>query len=71
MPISMYDAAVVQSITRLTILQGILEKGKAHATAKEVDEVNYTSMRLVPDMLPLASQVRIACDIAKRGVAKL
>jgi uncharacterized protein len=71
MPISMHDAAIGQSIARLAILQSILEKGKAHAAAKGTDEANYVTMRLVPDMLPFASQIRIACDIAKRGAAKL
>jgi uncharacterized protein len=71
MSLSMYSISVPQMIQRLTVLQSILGKGKAHAESKGVDEVNYTSMRAIPDMLPLAAQVRIACDIAKRGVAKL
>jgi uncharacterized protein len=71
MPSSMYDISIPQMIGRLSILQSILEKGKAHAAAKGTDEAHYTAMRLIPDMLPLASQVRIACDIAKRGAAKL
>jgi uncharacterized protein len=71
MPLSMYQASVPVIVRALKALQGVLAKGKAHAAAKETDEANYVTMRLVPDMLPLAAQVRIACDIAKRGVAKL
>lgn len=71
MPLSMYDVTVPQAIVRLSVLRSILEKGKAHAAAKGTDEANYLELRTVPDMLPLAAQVRIACDIAKRGVARL
>lgn len=71
MAISMYDATVPVITRALKALQGVLDKGKAHAAAKGTDEANYLTMRLVPDMLPLASQIRIACDIAKRGVSRL
>jgi hypothetical protein len=71
MTISMYAATVPVCIKALTALQGVLAKGKAHAAAKNTDEANYLAMRQVPDMLPLATQVRIACDIAKRGTARL
>ncbi len=71
MSLSMFQASVPPAIHALTALQGVLEKGKAHAAAKNTDEANYLTMRQAPDMLPLATQVRIACDIAKRGVARL
>lgn len=71
MTISMHHASSVAVARALTALKGLLVKGKAHATAKGTDEANYLAMRIVPDMLPLVSQVRIACDIAKRGCAKL
>jgi hypothetical protein len=71
MSLSMYQASVPVAIRALTALQGVLAKGKAHAEAKGTDEANYLAMRIAPDMLPFASQVRIACDIAKRGVARL
>jgi hypothetical protein len=67
----MYQASVPPIIRALTALQGVLAKGKAHAVAKGTDEANYLAMRLVPDMLPLTAQIRIACDIAKRGTARL
>ncbi|MFM2098810.1 MAG: hypothetical protein RLZZ366_349 [Pseudomonadota bacterium] len=71
MTLSMYQASVPPVIRALTALQGVIEKGKAHAAAKGTDEANYLSMRITPDMLPLSAQVRIACDIAKRGVGRL
>ena len=71
MSLSMYQSSVPVLSRALTNLQGVLTKAKAHAAAKGTDEANYLAMRLVPDMLPLASQVRIACDVGKRGVARL
>jgi hypothetical protein len=71
MSLSMYQASVPILVRALGNLKGVLEKGKAHADAKGTDEANYLTMRLVPDMLPFASQIRIACDVAKRGMARL
>ncbi len=71
MTISMYEAGVPVATKALNALKGVLAKGKAHAAAKGTDEANYLAMRLVPDMLPFASQIRIACDIAKRGFSRL
>lgn len=71
MSLSMYQASVPVCIHALTALQGVLEKGKAHAAAKGTDEANYLGLRQAPDMLPLGTQVRIACDIAKRGASRL
>ncbi len=71
MTISMYQASVPVVIRALTALQGVIAKGKAHAVAKGTDEANYLSLRVAPDMLPLTAQVRIACDIAKRGISRL
>ena len=71
MSMSMYQASVPILSRALENLIGILEKGKAHAAAKGVDEANYVTMRLIPDMLPLSAQVRIATDIAKRGISRL
>jgi uncharacterized protein len=71
MSLSMYQASVPVLIRALENLINVLGKGSAHAKAKGVDEVNYTSMRLIPDMFPLAKQVQIVCDIAKSGGARL
>jgi uncharacterized protein len=71
MPLSMYQASVPPLIRALSALQGVLDKGKAHAAAKGTDEANYLSMRITPDMLPFTAQIGIACDIVKRGVSRL
>jgi hypothetical protein len=52
-------------------LSAVLEKGLAHAAAKKFDSNVLVSSRLAPDMLPLAKQVQIACDIAKNSAARL
>jgi hypothetical protein len=52
-------------------LSAILEKGTALAAAKKFDSAVLVTARLAPDMLPLARQVQIACDTAKKGAARL
>ena len=52
-------------------LSAILEKGTALAAAKKFDSAVLVTSRLAPDMLPLARQVQIACDTAKKGAARL
>jgi uncharacterized protein len=52
-------------------LAAILEKGAAYAEAKKVDQTVLLNSRLFPDMFPLARQVQVASDIARRGVARL
>jgi hypothetical protein len=71
MSLSVYDSSVPVVIKALTALSSVLDKGAAHATAKGTDEANYLTMRLVPDMLPLAVQVRIACDVPRRGLVRM
>ena len=71
MSLSVHEASVPVVIKALTALSGVLEKGEAHAKAKGTDEANYVTMRLVPDMLPLSAQVRIACDIPRRGLLRM
>jgi hypothetical protein len=67
----MYRAAVPVLIRTLTNLNGILDKGHAHAEAKNIDPAVLINARLYPDMFPLSRQVQIASDIARRGVARL
>lgn len=71
MSLSVFNASVPVVIKALTALSAVLEKGEAHAAAKGTDEANYLASRLVPDMLPLATQVRIACDIPRRGLMRM
>lgn len=71
MTISMYQASAPRFATTLRNLAGILDKAKAHAEAKKIDEQVLTSSRLYPDMFALARQVQVACDTAKGAVARL
>lgn len=71
MTISMYQASVPSLLRTLNNLAAILEKGAAHAEAKKIDPTVLLNSRLYPDMFPLARQVQIASDIARRGAARL
>jgi len=71
MPLSMYDASVPVYTQMLGALAKVLANAEAHAEARKFDAKVLMQSRLFPDMLPLASQVRIACDAAKFGVARI
>jgi len=71
MNISMYQASAPRFVAVLGNLANILDKAQAHAEAKKIDPAVLPSFRLFPDMLPLKSQVQIACDTAKGLVARL
>jgi len=71
MSISMYQASAPRFANTLKNLSAILDKAKAHAAARKIDEQVLISSRLFPDMFALARQVQIACDTAKGAVARL
>jgi len=71
MSLSVYAVTVPVFVRALTNLAAILDKAAAHCEAKKIDPAVLIGMRLYPDMLPLARQVRIACDFAKGAVARL
>jgi len=71
MSLSMYQASVPVFVRALGNLRHILQKGEAHAKAKDVADAVLLQTRLVPDMLPLVKQVQIACDMACRCAARL
>ena len=71
MTISMYQVSIPRFVHMLNNLAVILDKAQAYAEAKKIDAATLPSSRLYPDMLPLTSQVRIACDTAKRAAAML
>ena len=71
MNISMYQASVPRFVNILGNLSNILDKAQAHVDAKKLDPATLTNYRLFPDMLPMRSQVQIACDTAKGAVARL
>ena len=71
MAISMYTASVPIFVRMLGSLSHCLDKAAASAEARKFDPKVLVESRLAPDMLPLRSQVQIACDGAKFGVARL
>jgi hypothetical protein len=71
MTISMYQASVPRFVTILGNLSNILDKAQAHVDARKIDATVLTNYRLFPDMLPMATQVQIACDTAKGLVGRL
>ena len=71
MTISMYQASVPRFVNILGNLSNILDKAQAFVDAKKLDAATLTTYRLFPDMLPMTTQVQIACDTAKSVVARL
>ena len=71
MTLSMHSASVPVFQRQLGAVLAWLDKAEAHAAARKFDTTNYLQLRLAPDMLPFVSQIRIASDAAKSGVARL
>jgi len=67
----MYQASVPRFVNILGNLSNILDKAQAHVDAKKIDPAVLPNFRLFPDMLPMTTQVQIACDTAKGVVARL
>lgn len=68
---SIYFLAVRQLARSLRNLDALLAKAIQAADARKFDVDNFCTARLAPDMLPFASQIRIACDSAKMTAANL
>jgi len=71
MKISVHAVSVDLLANMLANLSHVLDKGLASATARKIEPAVLVNARLAPDMLPLARQVQIACDMGKFGVARL
>jgi hypothetical protein len=71
MAISMYDISVRTFLRMLNNMSGFIDKAEAYAQAKKFDGKVLVDARLAPDMLPFASQIRIACDFSKGCTARL
>src|SRR5512145_2115986 len=67
----MYALSAPVFVRMLRNLDGVLDKGAAHAAARKIDPAVLVGARLFPDMFPLAAQVRIASDFAKGAAARL
>jgi hypothetical protein len=71
MALDMHSASVPIFVRMLGNLVTWLDKAEAHATAKKFEPSVYLTARLAPDMLPLPTQIQIACDAAKFCVSRL
>jgi uncharacterized protein len=71
MSVSLYDVSVPIFALSLNNLAAILDKAAGHAEVKKVDPKVLSGARLIIDMLPLSSQIQIACDTAKGAAARL
>jgi hypothetical protein len=71
MSISLYDVSIPVFTLTLNNLATILDKAATHAETKKVDPKVVGQARLIVDMLPLSSQIQIACDTAKGAAARL
>ena len=67
----LYAATVPVFDRMLANMQTWIRTARDHAKAKGFDESVYLTLRLAPDMLPLARQIQIASDSAKSGAARL
>lgn len=71
MSITMSSACLPVLRTALSNLYHCLVKASDSARQRGFDPDVFVGLRLAPDMLPFAAQVRIACDVAKYGAARL
>lgn len=71
MSLSMYSLAVPTVTGMLNNLNHILDKAQAFVDQKKCDPTALTGYRLAPDMLNFTRQIQIACDTAKKGIARL
>ncbi|MFK7865428.1 MAG: DUF1993 family protein [Pseudohongiellaceae bacterium] len=71
MSLSMYESSVPVLSRNLRNLSALLQKGADHASANDIDSTVIINARLFPNMLPLSSQVQIACDVSKGAAARL
>jgi hypothetical protein len=71
MSITLSSASLPIFQTALGNLLHCLDKAEANAAARKFDPNVFVTARLAPDMLPFMAQIRIACDAAKNGTARL
>ncbi len=71
MSISTYQSCMPSLLASLKNLDHILAKAESFSAARKVNAQVLLNYRLAPDMLPLSSQIQIACDTAKGCGARL
>jgi hypothetical protein len=64
-------AQIMQFTKMLHTLSRLLDKAQKHAEANKSEPEVLLNSRLSPDMLPLTSQVQMACDTARLASAVL
>lgn len=52
-------------------LTNVLVKTKDHASAQEIDDINFLDARLFPDMHEMKWQVQMITEFAVRGAARM
>jgi hypothetical protein len=67
----MYESTIPVLIRNLNNLSAFLVKAASHASEKSFDASVLPNARLFPNMLPLTSQIQIACDVSKGAAARL
>jgi hypothetical protein len=71
MAVSISTVARIATDQMYSGLDGVLQKGAAHARARKVEEAVFLNWRLAPDMLPMTRQVQFATEIPARGLSRL
>ncbi len=68
---SLYDEIVPVMSTKLTAMDGWLDKALEHAASKAFDPSVLFAARLAPDQFSFARQVQSACDQTKFAAARI
>jgi hypothetical protein len=63
--IELYDLTVPVFIRTLGIMSKFLERGRAYAAEKGIDEAEFLTARLYEDMAPLTAQIQRVSDTSK------
>jgi uncharacterized protein len=71
MSLTLYQMTAPSLIRTLNNLSHLLDKAATQTAAKKVAPETVADSRLIFDMLPLKTQVAIACDMAKLSVSRL
>ncbi|MBQ0931596.1 DUF1993 domain-containing protein [Ideonella alba] len=71
MSITLGSAALPTFTTALGNLAHLMDKAEANAAERKFNPDVFCTLRFAPDMLPFTAQIRIACDAAKNGTARL
>src|ERR1700683_5864207 len=71
MSLSLYQCRVPAYERSLNAFLGVLDKADEQAKARKFDPASYLTIKLSPDMYPLARQIQSFCDHAKNSSFRL